>query len=158
VKQFKVFHLNYLHERRLKSKNRFYQCIERVHDSNTSFVSSYRSNNLKKSEKIHIPTEWFETYELQGINIYKEINFKEAYFWFDLAVIELFKKYGFAKFKYLAIWDKKWIEQMKGFLKIADPRSIPLKLIHFYLKISQRFYPSFIVKAIDKPLKLFINK
>lgn len=158
VQEFKVFHLNYLHERRLKSKNRFYQCIAKTRDSGLSFVSAYRSNNLKRCKKYLMPKEWFEEYERQSIHIFNELNFSEPYFWFDLAVIELFKKYGLMTFRYLAIWDKEWIIQMKEFLIIKDPRSAFIKLLHFYLRISQRFYPGLTTKAFDKTIKIFIKK
>ena len=105
-----------------------------------------------------MPKEWFEEYERQSINIFKELNFSEPYFWFDLAVIELFKTYGFPKFKYLAIWDKDWIIQMKEFLIIKDPRNLFIKVLHLYLRTSQRFYPGFTSKVFDKILKSVVKK
>ncbi len=155
VEDFKVFHLNYLYERRLKSKNRFYQCIEKTRESNSNFVSAYRSHHFQKNTDLLIPEEWLEGYKKQAIAIFNGLNFSETYFWFDLDVIELFKKYGFSKFKYLDVWDKEWMAQMEGFLKIEDPRNLFIKLLHFYLRSSQIFYRSFIIKAIDKVLKSF---
>jgi hypothetical protein len=159
VKDFKVFHLAFLNERRMQSKGRFYQCVVKVREPKTSFISLYRGHNVLPKEEYVIPKEWLEGYEKQSIDIFKGLDLSEPYFWFDLDVVDMFKKYGFKKFRYLNIWNKKWMNQMSavGGVTIEDPRNLFIKAMYFYLRKTQRFYPNYIIKGIDKCLKFFIR-
>lgn len=154
VKDFKVLHLAYTHRSRVISKNRFYQCVEMAHEANYSPVSYFRGYNLQKEKTYSLPKEWTMGYEINGIDIFKEIDLTKNHFWFDVEVIEYLKKYGLHKFRLLDIWDKEWISQMKEAKEIIDPRNFRIRILHFYLRSTQRFYPNPLVKAIDKMIKL----
>lgn len=153
VNDFKVLHLAWIYEARANSKNRFYQCLSTLLDPNTNFVSLFRSHQRHR-EKI-LPLSWTKDYEKDTLSLFDMISFNEKIFWFDNEVIRLFVEHGIEKFKYLNIWEKKWMFQMKDKLIINDPRQFCIKPIHQYLRITKKYYPSVFLKLVDKLIKMF---
>ncbi|MDR1543280.1 MAG: hypothetical protein LBS50_02495 [Prevotellaceae bacterium] len=67
------------------------------------------------------------------------------------------KQKGTKYFSKLDIWDKTWLENLSKIAgkEIRDPRNIFDKLLHYYLRKTQKYKTNKIVKEIDKILKFF---
>jgi hypothetical protein len=153
VKDFKVFHFAWIDPKRVESKSRYYQCLVCLNDPNEHFISIYRSYHQKKEKTKLIPPEWLEKYMNNGIDIIENIKLSTRIFWYDLEVMKQLMMHGFSCFKYLDIWNKQWIYEIKNHIKIDDPRNFYIKIIHFYLKTTQSIYSSIPIRFIDKVMK-----
>lgn len=158
VNDFKVFHLAWIYKQRVTSKSRFYQCLVTVRQSDESFIALHRSYYQKKVRTYLIPSEWIEDYDKQSIDIFGMLNLAARYFWFDDKVKDYLKEYGANKFRYLDVWDKDWVNEMSSTLEIKDPRSIGIKLVHLYLRLTSQYASYFLIKGVDKILKMLLNK
>lgn len=156
VTDFKVFHFAWLDRKRVESKNRFYQCLICIKDSNEHFISLFRSYKQKHEKNRPIPPEWLENYEKININLSEQLNIPRSLYWYDMEVKELFLKHGFSKFKYLDIWNKNWIAYMKNQIEIRDPRNLFIKAIHTYLRVTQNISAAIPIRIVDKVLRKLI--
>ncbi len=100
--------------------------------------------------------EWFAGYIAQGIDM-TSTKKSQRYHW-DFEVLAFLQEYGNQVFSKLDIWDLDWIELAKR-QTIAqadlfrDPRTELEKIMHFWLRRSQRFSRYFFLRAIDRILK-----
>jgi len=153
VKDFKVFHFAWIDKKRTESKSRFYQCLVSLKESNEHFISLFRSYHKKKEKTKLIPPEWIENYQKTNFVLFDQLSPTRSLYWYDMVVKEQFEKHGFSKFKYLDIWDKNWIAEMKNNLVITDPRNLYIKFIHAYLRATQNISSSIPIRLVDKLLK-----
>ncbi len=153
VNDFKVLHLAPLYPKRQHSKERYYQCVERLinkHDSITLF-RQYHSGKVK--ELLHYDEKWVDGYNKYGINIFKDLMLKEDRFWFDDEILTLFGKNGIKLFKDICIFDSEWLQ----INNLDDPRNAYDKLIHHYLNITKDFSTNLGVRITDKIIKKFLK-
>jgi hypothetical protein len=157
--QIKVLHYQYTNWERMQSKHRYYQCLERINYPEKKPVNIYRMYhhmfNIKGNQKMPLETKWFSGYEKLGIEV-RKMNSEKSY-WFDKEVLDFFNIHGIRKFKKEAIWDVKWNDIAKTFNfdnheKYFDPRITFDRLMHFWLKRTQRMKGSYIVRKIDNRL------
>lgn len=153
VIDFKVFHFAWIDQKRVESKNRYYQCLVCLNNPNEHFISLFRSYNGRKRKIIPIPYKWLEYYKTNNIDLLESLVLMMPLYWYDFEVKDQFIKYGFTNFKYLDIWNKVWIDDMKYQLEISDPRNIIIKLFHIYLRKSQNFSNSLVIRLLDKAFK-----
>jgi glycosyltransferase involved in cell wall biosynthesis len=154
--QISVLHYQYTDWARMESKQRYYQCLERINHPATSPINIYRMYHhmhaVEKKDCLLTSEAWFKNYELLGIGV-RNLEFDSRY-WFDEAVLTMFNEYGTKRFKREAIWSVDWKQMARNFgmtndKEFADPRSIFEKILHYWLNISQFKYRSFNVKKID---------
>jgi hypothetical protein len=154
--QIGVLHYQYTNWDRMKSKHRYYQCLERINFPDKDPIGIYRMYHhmyaVQKRDLFSIQDEWFRKYELHGIRV-RNIKFDTRY-WFDEAILILFNEQGINIFSRLAIWDIDWNKMARNFgvpdsMRYDDPRSAFEKILHFWLRISQFKYQSFLVTKVD---------
>lgn len=109
----------------------------------------------------------YRSYQNKGtIPDLKEL--KKEWFWDDFDIFEyidltvppisialmkeLIKEDGIKRYRGIDIWDKDICES----LEVQDPRTLGWKMVHAYLKVTQPYRKSWIVKAMDKMLKYFV--
>lgn len=153
VNDFKVLHFSWINKKRFESKNRFYQCLVTLKEPQVHFITTYRSYHSSKVKVLPVQTKWLENYNVGNKTVLELLDFTETIYWFDLSVVDEFIKHGFKKFEYLDIWDFYWIDKMKTFIEIKDPRRWWIKVIHGYLHISNNYAKRLPVRLIDKILK-----
>ena len=98
----KVMHFQYTDWARMKSKNLWYQCYERISNPEKSVFKIYRMyHHMDVSHNYEeIPEQWFEKYDRSGIDLrYNEDE--DKHYWWDDEVEEFKKKYGEDYFKYI---------------------------------------------------------
>lgn len=139
IDKFVVMHYQFTDWQRMLSKHRWYQCYERVNYPSKNQLSIYRMYHHMYNKKHfnNIPYLWFLGYLNNGVNACS-IHIDNVYRWDKLVDIYL-EEYGEDYFKYV---------------DILGNDNIGLK----YLRLTQKFSHYFIVRAIDKILKLFFIK
>jgi hypothetical protein len=153
VEDFKVFHFAHINKKRVKSKWRYYQFIEKIKGIHSNPITSFRSYSYKKEIRLPIPKNWIQDYE----TIFKAFKLDGEKFWFDDEVLIFIEKYGIETFSILPIWDRDTKANFMSIKRIEDPRNWFQKALHSYLKITQPFYPSRFVRIMDKILKIIIK-
>lgn len=150
VNDFKVFHFAHVYKKRLKSKWRYYQCLEKNKGVYSNPITSYRSYNYNNEEKHLIPENWVKNYT----SLFQNFDLNQQQFWFDNELLTFIEKKGIATFSSIPIWDKDFKMHISSFKQLSDPRNLFQKFIHTYLEISQPLYPSRFIRGLDKLLKL----
>lgn len=153
VNDFKVFHFAHIYTKRVKSKWRYYQCVEKIKRLYSNPITSFRSYNYKAEEKQYIPNNWIIEYG----SLFQNFDLESNHFWFDDEVVNFIENFGIETFSSLSIWDKDWSPKLLSNRNLKDPRNLFQKILHTYLEISQPLYPSRFVRVTDKILKLLIK-
>jgi hypothetical protein len=161
LNQIKVIHFQYTDWERMQSKHRWYQCFEAIQFPKKKAIDIFRMYHhmyaIPQDQIVPIPQEWINGYNQFGIDITSVCN--KAINWFDEKIIEMIGQYGATKFKKLNIWDVDWEMKSKHLGKInseiiKDPRSKLDKLIRKWLIRTQKMQTNFVIRVIDKLLKI----
>ncbi len=117
--------------------------------------------SIKKEDYLPVREEWFSMYESKGINM-RSSQFS-THFWFDIAVLEMFEKYGTTFFRKECVWDINWKKiavyyNRKSTTEFSDPRTTFERIVHLWLKKSQYHSGNRVVKKIDAIIRYLNNK
>ena len=160
VKDFQVIHLAYVHWNRMLNKWRFYAFVSHVNEPNISTISLNRQyaylNPSKEEKQLPIPQSFFDYYQKQGIEVLKSLNLNESFFWYDEQVLSYFNQYGIERFRYLDLWNPDWVSAMQLHYPFKAPKSIFTSLLFAYLRLTQQYRDTILVRAIDKLLKQIV--
>lgn len=149
VNDFRILHLAYLNMNRVASKCRFYSFVDFEMNKRSVVSLSRNYRYIKKLEEFSINDNFFDYNE--NISVLNEVDTTSKKFWFDDYILErcLANLNAIAK---LDIWDNDFLETYN----LKDPRKWYHKLLHFYLHKTQLYKSTFIVRAIDKILKMVV--
>lgn len=140
----KLLHYQYTDWKRMKSKHRWYQIWEVINFPEKNPIGLYRMYHhmhaVSKQQLLPLDNAWFKGYVDAGIDMFS-IKKGASYYWDDV-VMGYFKEYGTNRFSKTAIWDKQW----KGY---PDPRTGWEKLVHRYLKKTQKYHRLLLIRIID---------
>lgn len=149
VNDFRILHLAYLNMNRVASKCRFYTFVDYEMNKRSIISLSRTYHYIKKLEEFSINDNFFDYNE--NISVLNEVDTTSKKFWFDDYILERNSKNLNAIAK-LDIWDEDFLETYN----LQDPRKWYHKLLHFYLHKTQKHKSTFMVRAIDKVLKMVI--
>ena len=146
VNDFYVLHLQYVDWARMQSKQRYYQCLERIKNPKKPSIDVYRMYHHMydlSSKLIPLPEEIRSCIG----KIILELNEKEAEesYWFDDEVMKYLDTYGPGFFRKENIWARRW--------PVKDPRKLKDRLVHAYMKYTQKFTGTRVVHRIDRYLR-----
>lgn len=150
-KKFCVIHLQYIDWQRMLSKQRWYQCLEAIKYPTKSLISIYRQYHhmyaIPKNHYQLIPSDISSA--LDSINLSKKLVTisSQSEYWWDEEVNNFITEYGIKYFEKLSIWPISFNNQ--GIISCVDPRSLKIKLIHMYLKITQKISENVLIRNID---------
>ena len=149
VTGFRILHFAFYNEKWNIAKQRFYQFVD-FDKNNRSLVALSRMYNRKliTDEKKMIPSEWIHSKEKNGFDLFKEVDTKEKSF-LDDSVLKFISENGIERYAKLDVWDKAFLDKYS----LQDPRSVWIKFIHFYLRITQKYHSNIIVRVVDKVFK-----
>ena len=101
IDDFVVMHFQFVDWKRMESKHRWYQCLERIKSPNKSAIEIFRRYNhmfrVRDNLRGVIPKEWFSYYLKRNVAI-KTIDITGKYYW-DEEVDKFIDKYGIEYFK-----------------------------------------------------------
>ncbi|MFN8207209.1 MAG: glycosyltransferase family 2 protein [Bacteroidales bacterium] len=149
LSDIKVIHFQYTNWPRMESKQRYYQCLERLkypYKTPTEIFRTYHHMyGITKNKLIPFNPEWLDPCLMSAIDsIQMNTPGKN---WFDDEVEKLFKTHGTSRFKKEAIWNFDW--------PFKDPRNLIDRAIHLYLKITKSYKDNWIVRKIDNKLNVY---
>ena len=155
----RVLHYQYANWERMKSKQRWYQCYERLEHPDKRAVTIFRQYHhmdaaVKNARPF--PDTWFRGYEAQGINM-TTIPAQDHYYW-DEELVRLFSEHGVEPFRRLNVWSRDW-EALRQHLNIDgqpinDPRTSADRAVHGWLEQTQTYQHSLPVRVLQKALQL----
>lgn len=160
LNDIKIMHFQYTDWNRMKMKQRWYQCYEKINKKNINNIDIYRMYHhmdvIPKDKINNIPKEWFQGYIDINIDL-TSVNVDNLYYW-ERDILDYLLKYGLDYFKYIDIWDIKWekIAEKWGFENVElfiMKKDIFMKILKIYLQKTQKIYNNKFIKIIDYLLK-----
>ena len=158
--EVRVLHYQYANWARMTSKQRWYQCWERLNHPEKRAITIYRQYNFMHADVRRaqpLRPKWLEGYEQLGIDM-RSIPSEPHYHW-DREVTEMLRTHGTERFRKLAIWDVDWTEMghrigynVNG--ELADPRSPFERTVHRWLRMTQPNMLNPLVRLIQKSLQV----
>ena len=146
LSETKVLHLQYTDWPRMKSKQRWYQCWERINHPRKRPIQIYRQYHRMDAfppDQLHpVPPDWLHHYAELGIDLRPRSS--AGPFWWDEQVLEWLVDRGPRPFAKIAdVWDEDW-GQIAARLgrtvppeRVSDPRGRLDRLIHQWLSRTQ---------------------
>jgi len=156
----KVLHYQYTDWARMKSKQRWYQCWERINNPEKRAVTIFRQYHhmdAAKHRAVEIDPAWLEECEGDGSTM-PEADSASHYRWDD-DVLALLSARGVGPFRKLNIWDVDWangsiLGSSTSSMGLEDPRSWFDKLIHKWLQRTQPNAHRMDVRIVQKLIQL----
>ena len=161
LKEIKILHYQYIDWARMKSKQCWYQCYEYLLNPGKKALAVYRNYHRmdlfarRRKFTQPLPDQWFSWYEERGIPM-KEIGRSDS--WWDEAVVRLIRQHGPARFRRADIWSRDWNRVAERYFpgephRLADPRAAGLKILHAYLRLTEAWSRSRLVRTADRILR-----
>jgi len=149
VEDFKIMHFGEFNEHWNIAKQRFYQFVD-FDKNNRSITSLSRMYNsrFKDRQYLPLPNEWIYRQKIHGFDLFTEVDTNEKPF-LDQYVLDFISKNRIERYRRLDVWDRPFLNRYN----IADPRSLWIKLIHFYFHVTRKNTNTIIIRVIDKILK-----
>lgn len=157
LQDVRVLHYQYTDWERMKSKQRWYQCWETLHQPEHRPAYLYRRYHQMDAISPDLlepfQREWIAGYEQAGIDM-SSTRVEPAYRW-DRDVLQLVATHGSKRFRRTAIWDIDWAERQRrtdgkaGEAPIEDPRRAVDKLVLRWLRCTQGKRDNVWVQRID---------
>ncbi len=142
--EIKVLHYQFTDWERMKSKQRWYQCWERIHHPAKRAVTIYRQYHhmdaIPADRLRPLQPEWLDGYMQTGIDM-TTVRREEYYRW-DRDVAQWLAEQGPEKFRKCDIWEVDWDMIARGFgmeppRSLADPRTPFEQRVHRWLHRTQ---------------------
>ena len=163
LNDIKVLHLQYTNWERMKSKQRWYQCWERIHYPQKRPITLYRQYHEMDAailkHRTPLQPEWLQGYLAQGIDM---TSVQEApYYHWDVEILQWLARYGADYFRKVDIWDVDW-HALAHLLhmdipaeRLRDPRTMFEKMVFLWLKQTQPDASLISVRLKQQLLALF---
>lgn len=145
LREVKAVHYQHASPRRMRSKQRWYQCWERVNHPRKRPIQLYRQyhqmDGLPRSWSHAVEPGWLSGYEERGIDMHS-VPDGEAHWW-DAEVLDWMAEHGVSPFRRLDIWDVDWCELARQTGRklppeaARDPRSRSERAVHAWLERTQ---------------------
>jgi hypothetical protein len=156
----KVLHFQYTDWERMKSKQRWYQCWERLRYPDKRPVTLYRQyHHMDSAVAAAAPLrpEWTAGYAAAGI-AFAAADPQDAYWW-DADLLRLFDEHGTAPFRRLDVWTVDWAARRRALgapdgRDVADPRSAFDRAVHAWLARTQAAADRLHVRLVQRLLRL----
>jgi len=164
LQDVRVLHYQYTDWDRMESKQRWYQCWERLNNPTKRPIQIYRQYRqmygVDPSEVQPLRPEWLAGYVEQGVDM-TTVHPCAFYHW-DRELLNFFSKYGVDRFRKLDVWQVDWqeISQLMGYEwqqmePLADPRDSFEKSVHAWLKHTQPDSKRWTIRLIQNLLRIF---
>lgn len=152
ITDFPNLHFGHYHKRWRLYNTKYYGMLDVHQHRSKSIIPVNRGYyhldyKMDTVDIIEIKAEWlyddFDIFDLVDLDA-KPMGVK--------LIKELIKQDGIEKFLGVDIWD----EDLCNELQIQDPRTIGWKILHHYIRKTQSYQDTIIVRGIDKILKYFV--
>lgn len=135
---------------RQRNKARFYQISQSAAVDKYSGISFYRMYHPVVDEVLYdVPEDAYAFYRNHNLNLYANINLDDSGQHYTDGVLRRIHEKGIRYFHKLDIWDEDFLRQEK----LVDPRTWFDKLVHKYLRRTNKWAKSFFVHVVDYLMK-----
>lgn len=147
INDFPLLHFGIYNEYWNRCKQIYYQFLDVQQKRSESIISIYRTYH-KKSKNIlstqKVKQEWlYENVDIIGLVDIVSVPIFVQY------IKEIIAKEGIDKFRSIDVWT----EELCTNINVQDPRTWWDKMMHTYLRATNKYQKTFLIKAIDKILK-----
>jgi hypothetical protein len=163
LREIKALHYLLTDWERWKSKQRWYQCWERVNVPTkrpiTLFRQYHHADAIPDEQVSELDPSWFDAYQSQGIDMTSVCA--QPRYWWDAEVVALLATRGPQDFRKLDVWDVDWaaVAQAEGLSvhgpALADPRSRTEIIVHRWLRRTQVRSSHIAIRLVQRCLRLF---
>jgi glycosyltransferase involved in cell wall biosynthesis len=146
LEDVRVLHYQFAAWERNKSKQRWYQCWEWLHEPGKRPIQIYRQYHrldaLPDSEVQAVDPEWLCAYEAAGLDM-TALPPAEPWYRWDEEVLDWIIEHGPHTFERLNIWDPDYADLAQRLgkpangVRLDDPRGWSTRLIHLWLAHTQ---------------------
>lgn len=145
IEDVKVLHYQFTDMNRMRSKHRWYQCLERTLRAHRSPITVFRqyhyADGFHTERRASLPAEWLEAYEQEGIDM-RTCQQSEAYWW-DKESLRMMENLSPAAFSDYAIWDVDWVALARSYgleapERFRDPRTARQRRLQRWLGATQQ--------------------
>ena len=154
--EYKFDDISFLHYARVNvkrqiNKERFYQISTVSKLQKYSGIGFYRQYHpIEDVCYFDMPVDAYKIYEDNGININNYLNIEDDGKHYTDNVNKYISDFGIAKFAMLDVWDKEFLQKNN----LNDPRNLFHKILHSYLRLTNKYQKNIIIRYIDKVLKV----
>jgi hypothetical protein len=154
--EFEVLHYQFTDWERMRSKHRWYLCLERLLRPERRALEVHRQYHhmdaVPRRTLRAVRREWFAGYEDLGIDMTRARGGPP--YWFDREVVAMIDRHGAGHFRRQDIWAVDWaaLAARYGYgrgERFRDPRSRREKAVHAWLRLSQRGHRGRPVRWLD---------
>jgi Glycosyl transferase family 2 len=158
--EIEVLHYQFTDWARMRSKHRWYQCLERLLRPARGPLEVYRQYHhmdaVPRRSLRAVRPEWLAGYAEQGIDM-THVQGAPPY-WFDREVVSMIDRYGAVHFRRQAIWSADWAALAERYgcgprERFGDPRTRQEKAVHAWLRLTQRSSRRRLVRHLDGRLQ-----
>lgn len=146
IDDVKVLHFQHTHWKRMRSKQRWYQCWEALEHPSKRPIQIYRQYHRMDAfprDELHSLDEgWLNGYLERGIDM--RTAAQDDLYWWDEEVFDWIVEHGPHAFTKLALWDVDWSDIGRRLGRevapesVRDPRGPVAKTVHRWLDMTQR--------------------
>lgn len=153
--EYKIDDISFVHFARVnalrqRNKERFYQISQSASMGKYSGVRFYRQYHPVIAETFYeVPTDTYAYYETNGIDIMTLLNLQDEGRHYTEAVLCKIEEKGIEYFKKLDVWDHDFLRNNN----LQDPRTWCDKMMHTYLRATNKYAKTLFIRIIDKLLK-----
>lgn len=150
VNDFRVLHLGPAPLNRIRAKERFYIFVDWQinHRSPCKLWRTYIGSNDYPKELFDLPENWIYTQAKDGWNLWDKVNLDETHCWMDDYIYERLDKYPMNILAKVPIWSPDFMSHYN----LSDPRPWYVRMMHRYLRLTQPYKDTILIRAIDKIL------
>lgn len=156
-----VLHFQYVVPERMHSKHRWYQAWERLNEPTKRPTQIYRQYHHMlgwPAEQIEpLRPQWLAGYERAGIGFRSLAS--DGPTWWDREVLGMLIEHGPRRFRKLDVWDVDWADAARRMgvevngADLSDPRSRFDKMVHGFLRRTQRRQSNWAVRGVQQLLR-----
>lgn len=153
--EYKIDDISFVHFARVntlrqRNKERFYQISQSAPMGKYSGIRFYRQYHPVLEETLYeVPMDTYAYYETNGIDVMTLLNLQDEGKHYTDAVLRKIGEKGIGYFKKLDVWECSFLRSNN----LRDPRSMMDKIMHTYLRATNKYQKTFLIRAIDKVLK-----
>lgn len=154
--EYVIDDINFLHfhdvnTRRQRNKTIYYQVLQYSHPTNIrgGIYFNRRYNQKKSYVYFPLPEDAYTYYESHHLDLWANLNLNDEGKHYIDVVLNKIKEKGTNAFRKLDIWDEIAIMDHN----LSDPRRPIDKLMHWYMRKTQKIADNIIIRCVDKLLK-----
>jgi len=150
IEDISFLHFARVNTLRQRNKARFYQLSQTAPMEKYSGVRFHRAYNMQSETVMHkLPSSVYSCYLEHGLNIIQSLQLNDEGEHYTKVSLQRIQDKGIDYFHKLDVWDEHFLQK----LGLKDPRNVIDKIIHAYLRVTQKYSDTILVRGIDWVIK-----